>query len=79
VNRLGRANIPSRCDRVPLPEDLRKELVRLRCERGYCGARKLLRLSDCVLEEALDPQAMLRPKTVAKVRERLAELGAVAS
>jgi hypothetical protein len=77
MNPVGRANVPSRCDRVALPEDLRKELVRLRCEHGYCGARKLLRLSDCVLEEALDPQAMLRPKTVAKVRERLLELGKI--
>jgi hypothetical protein len=64
---------------VPLPPDVHKAVVRLVVERGYERALVALQVGAATLDEARTPQAMVRPKTLGKLRERLVALGVLAA
>lgn len=65
-------------ERVELPEDVHKAVVSLVAKHGYGGAMRRLCVGSSTFDELRWPTALVIPKTLAKVRAKLVQLGELA-
>lgn len=66
---------PTTRERVTVPPELRLTVARLSLRVGHGRAREMLGISPSVIDELVGAEGRIMPRTLAKVRERLAELG----
>jgi len=66
---------PTHRDRLPVPSDLHKAVVRLVLRHGPLPTQRLLQCGPNTVDEARDAHARMMPRTIAKLRARLIELG----
>lgn len=74
IRRVG----PRRNYRKLVPDSILQAVQELIDREGIGRAKRALHVSDAIFDELRDANAMLVPESIAKVRERLAELGILA-